>query len=169
MRGFTLVELLVVIAIIGILSTIVVVSLVRARAVGKNISAQADISAIRNAITLLLEDTGKWPNGCPSDGVSNPEVNINDAQAGIVNQPTVGDQGDGCEWTAEDVAAWSGPYIVNTLTDAWGNAYYFDPDYIGYANCGSKTTQDERPVIVSFGANGEGLNDYDCDDIFLAL
>lgn len=169
MRGFTLVELLIVIAIIGILSTIAVVSLVRSRATAKEFTTHADIVAIQNALTLLVEDTGKWPNGCPPDGVSDSEVDINDAQAGIVDQPAVGDQGGGCEWTAEDVAAWRGPYIVNALTDAWGNAYYFDPDYNAYAGCGSKTTQGKRPVIVSFGANGEGVNDYDCDDIFLAL
>lgn len=168
-QGFTLIEILVVIAIIGVLSTLAVISMMRARALGKEAAAQADMSTIRIAITLLLEDTGKWPNGCDPDGASNPEVNINDAQAGIVSQPTVGDQGDGCEWTAEDVAAWDGPYIVDTLNDAWGNAFWFDPDYTGYANCGSKATQNERAVVVSFGENGVGLNDYDCDDIFLAL
>lgn len=168
-HGFTLVELLVVIAIIGLLSTLAIVSLVRARKSGKEVASRAEMSTIRTAITLLIEDTGKWPNGCATDGISNPEVNINDAQAGIVMQPTVGDQGDGCEWTADDVAAWNGPYIVDTLTDSWGNPYYFDPDFTAYANCGSETTLGELPVILSFGENGVGLNAYDCDDLFLAL
>lgn len=169
MRGFTIVELLVVIASVAVLLIIAVVSLVRSRAAAKEFVVHADIVAIQNAITLLIEDTGKWPNGCPPNGVSNSEVDINNTQAGIVNQPLVGDQGDGCEWTAEDVVAWGGPYIVNTLTDAWGNAYYFDPDYNAYAGCSSKTTQANTPVIVSFGPNGAGVNDYDCDDIFLLL
>ena len=168
-HGFTLLEILVVIGIIAVLATLAVLSMMRARAIGKETATQADISSIQIAITLLIEDTEKWPNGCDPNTVSNPEVNINDAQAGIVSQPTVGDQGDGCEWTAEDVAAWGGPYIVDTLNDAWGNAFYFDPDYTAYANCGSETTMDERPVVLSFGENGTGVNAYDCDDIFLAL
>ena len=28
---------------------------------------------------------------------------------------------------------------------------------------------DERPVIVSFGVNGVGVNAYDCDDLFMSL
>jgi len=168
-KGFSLVELLVVIAIIGLLSTLAVVSMIRARAAGKEAKAKGDLSQIRTAITLLQEATGKWPNGCPPDQSSNPEVDINNAQAGITSQPSVGDQGDGCEWTADDITKWDGPYMTGTYADPWGQHYYFDPDYRGYENCGSKTTLAEVPSIVSFGPNGTGLNVYDCDDIFLAL
>lgn len=167
--GFSLVELLVVIAIIGVLSSIGVVAMLRARAMGREAKAKGDIAQIRTAVALLEEATGKLPNGCPPDNASNPEVDINDAQAGITTQPSVGDQGDGCTWTAEDIAKWHGPYMSGVYSDPWGQHYYFDPDYTAYANCGSKTTLPEVPAVISFGPNGVGLNVYDCDDLFLTL
>ena len=89
-------------------------------------------------------------------------------QAGLLTAPAVGDQGDGCFWSAADVASWDGPYILFG-EDPWGGEYYFDPDYTPWDNCDSKDDLAERPVIVSFGPNGVGLNVYDCDDIWLAL
>lgn len=167
-RGFTLIELLVAIAIIGILTTIAVVAMTRARSLAKETKAKADLREIRTAINMLVADTGKWPNGCRVDMISNPEVNLSAAQAGLVQVPTVGDQGDGCFWTSTDVASWRGPY-VNLVTDPWGNNYYFDPDYTGYTNCSTKEDLPEMPTIVSFGPNEQRLNGYDCDDLFLTL
>lgn len=60
--GFTLIELLVVVAIIGLLASIVMVSIggVRQKAmVSKTVS---DVKAIRQAAVLYYEDTGSWPS-----------------------------------------------------------------------------------------------------------
>ena len=166
--GFSLVELLVVIAIIGILSSLATVAVFQARDKAKLARAKGDVRQLVTAIQLLSADTGKWPNGCPVEAVSNPEINLTSAQAGIVATPTVGNQGGGCTWTAGDIGRWGGPYM-QIVEDPWGNNYYFDPDFTGYANCGSETTQAEAPVVLSFGPNGAGLNDYDCDDIWAVL
>jgi len=166
--GFTLIELLVVIAIIGILSTIAVVSMVRARASAKEAKAKGDIDAIRTAVSLLEDATGKWPNGCPPNATANPEVYVDGAQAGLESAPTVGDQGNGCVWTAQDVANWKGPYVT-VAKDPWDTSYYFDPDYTPYANCGSQTARPETVAVLSFGPNKAGPNAYDCDDIFIEI
>lgn len=176
--GFTLIELLVVIAIIGILSTLAIVALNVARGKARVARAQADVRSFRNAVALLEADVGKWPHGCPIGQNPTPEVALNGAQAGFLTRPTIDDQGDGCEWTEEDVGNgvntfgnWKGPY-VDRVIDPWGNAYWFDPDYYPYQGCASIPDQSVAAVILSFGptwTGSDGLNDYDCDDIFLKL
>jgi prepilin-type N-terminal cleavage/methylation domain-containing protein len=167
--GFTLIELLVVIAIIGILSTLAVTALNVARQKSHIARAQADLRSLRNAVALLESDTGKWPNGCPSEEVTNPEVDLSTTQAGLIPSPIVGNQGNGCEWVQADINKWDGPY-VDRAVDPWGNHYYFDPDYTPYSGNGCAIADGAvAPVVLSFGPNGTGLNAYDCDDIFLEM
>ncbi len=175
--GFTLIELLVVIAIIGILASTVLASLNAAREKAKIAKVNSELKSLRTAIALLEDDTGKWPNGCPPATVSNPEVLLNSAQAGISQAITVNDNGGGCEWVAGDILEWKGPYAP-TAIDSWGNSYIFDPDYQPYANCASKPANEKYPAIPEFVAvlstgptktNLNGINDYDCDDIFFQI
>ncbi len=169
-KGFTLIELLVVVAIIGLLSTLAVVAVSSAREKAKTARVQGDLKQLRTAIQMLENDTGKWPNGCASGQTANPEVYLDTQQAGINQQPVAGDQGDGCVWTAYDLINWSGPYINTTnIQDPWGNSYVFDPDYRAYENCAELAEEPNAVVIFSFGPNKEGLNVYDCDDIFVKL
>lgn len=158
-----------VISIIGLLSTLAIVTMGRAREAAKEAKTRDTLAKIRTAILLLEQDTEKWPNGCPPWSIRNPEVDLSTAQAGLVAQPSVGDQGDGCQWTSQAVARWDGPYLQELPNDTWGNPYYFDPDYTPYQGCAGETTQGESAVILSFGPNGTGLNDYDCDDLFIKL
>jgi prepilin-type N-terminal cleavage/methylation domain-containing protein len=60
-RGFTLIELLVVIAIIGILSSVVLVSLNTARSKGKDARIQTEVSQIRAALETSYNGTA-YPN-----------------------------------------------------------------------------------------------------------
>jgi type II secretion system protein G len=60
-KGFTLIELLVVIAIIGILASIVMVSLSSAKAKSRDARRQADIKSIQLALSLYYNDNGMYP------------------------------------------------------------------------------------------------------------
>lgn len=60
-RGFTLIELLVVIAIIGILSSVVLVSLGGARVKARDSKRIADLSSVQQAIELYNSDNGYYP------------------------------------------------------------------------------------------------------------
>jgi prepilin-type N-terminal cleavage/methylation domain-containing protein len=60
--GFTLVELLVVIAIIGLLASIVLVSLNRARAKARDAKRLSDINQMITAIELYYSDNNAYPS-----------------------------------------------------------------------------------------------------------
>lgn len=59
--GFTLIELLIVIAIIGLLSTIAVTALSRARVKARNAVRFADLNTISKALQLFYDKTGTMP------------------------------------------------------------------------------------------------------------
>ena len=56
---------------------------------------------------------------------------------------------------------WKGPYYKGQFKDPWGNYYWLDEDYtLG----GTVVT-----AVGSYGPNGEGLNNYDDDDIVVVI
>lgn len=169
-RGFTLIELLVVIAIISLLGSVVTATLSGTREDARKVTARAELNSLHNAIQLLVNDTGKYPNGCQPGRYSNPEIRLSAPNAGLVSEPTVGNQGTGCVWTSRDIQRWDGPYVDSeNITDPWGNSYWYDPDYLPYRECSEKPNEPGTVVIFSFGPNEVGVNQYDCDDIYLPI
>jgi prepilin-type N-terminal cleavage/methylation domain-containing protein len=61
-RGFTLIELLVVIAIIGLLASIISVSLQSARAKGRDGKRVSDIRTLQLSLEEYYNDNGQYPN-----------------------------------------------------------------------------------------------------------
>jgi len=71
-RGFTLIELLVVIAIIGVLSSVILVSLNTARARARDAEVRTELAQIRTAIQLYYTQNGSMPpNIYPTNYCSN--------------------------------------------------------------------------------------------------
>ncbi|MDD5145533.1 MAG: type II secretion system protein [Candidatus Pacebacteria bacterium] len=68
-KAFTLIELLVVIAIIGILSAIVVISVMDARNDAKNKRMLVELNQIRSIAELIMGDSGSYSDLC--DGTDN--------------------------------------------------------------------------------------------------
>lgn len=63
-KSFTLIELPVVIAIIGLLSTIVLVSVGSVRAKGRDAKRIADLKALQQAVEMYQVENGSYPLGC---------------------------------------------------------------------------------------------------------
>jgi prepilin-type N-terminal cleavage/methylation domain-containing protein len=62
-KGFTLVELLIVIAIVGLLSTLIVISVSDSRTKSYDTRRLADINDLQKALTLYEADFERFPDG----------------------------------------------------------------------------------------------------------
>lgn len=162
--GFTLIEILIVIGIISILISMGTVAYNSAENKARIGAAKRDLHELRVAIEQLKIDTGKWPNGCPTTGVANPEVlNLSTSVAGLLSAPPVGVVQAPCEWTSSDVSRWRGPYIDNISLDPWGRNYVFDPDYWGRTGPpGCPSLLSDGVAVASWGKDGV---QYNCDDV----
>jgi type II secretion system protein G len=60
-KGFTLIELLVVVAIIGLLSSVVLISLNTARSKARDAKRLADVRQVATALETYYNDNGKYP------------------------------------------------------------------------------------------------------------
>jgi len=82
-KGFTLIELLVVIAIIGLLASIVLVSLNSARKKARDTKRLSDFRQIRTALEMYYDDNQSYP------GVDNQWFDINACDGAYTDLSTV--------------------------------------------------------------------------------
>lgn len=75
MRGFTLIELLVVISIIGMLASVVLVSLQGARNKAKEIKFLAGLNQLKSALELYRLDNNRYPGGPLTPGQATQDGN----------------------------------------------------------------------------------------------
>ncbi|MBU0546602.1 prepilin-type N-terminal cleavage/methylation domain-containing protein [Patescibacteria group bacterium] len=137
-KAFTLIELLVVIAIIGMLSSIVLVSVNSSREKAKIAKAQDMVNSLYKIILMnYQESNGTSPSPSNTDIGTGCSYWSPGTIVGFVNN------------TGDYYANWLGPWVGDVPKDPWGNCYSID----GPINescpgdpCGSK--------ICSAGTNG---------------
>jgi prepilin-type N-terminal cleavage/methylation domain-containing protein len=86
-KGFTLIELLVVIAIIGILASIVLVSLNSARGKSGDVAVKANLKTIQTQAEVIYDNLGNYSTICTTDAVASQALKA--AAATISSTATV--------------------------------------------------------------------------------
>lgn len=171
-RGFTLIEVLVAIAIIGVIATVVTVSLNAARGKGKISAAKSQLAQIYRGLAEMSLDTSQWPGHQPYDSVcvNNPPTSTcpSDNEIWDLNAPSAG-----LVATDGTYPGWNGPYVKALSLDPWGQPYFLDTDYsvrdVDEKPCAGSTSCHDVAVVGSFGPNGVGRNNYDSDDLILII
>lgn len=115
-----MIELLVVIAIIGILASIVLVSLGAARNKARDVAIKADLSSLRAAAELFAMPTESYLNFSTSPDATR-------ANAGVVANGVTG----GIIWGANSINTWVACAQLRSTTD------YFCVDSTGNAKTGA--------------------------------
>ncbi|HEV7449336.1 MAG TPA: type II secretion system protein [Candidatus Paceibacterota bacterium] len=122
-KGFTLIELLVVIAIIGILASIVLVSLNGARAKGRDAKRVADLQQFARAVALSTKaDSAVAFVGCVTSGTF----------ARNCTDPNMGGAADPSGATGAVAAGVTSTYTAGDYTITAASAYASDPTFIDW-------------------------------------
>ena len=143
-EGFTLVELLVVIAIIGLLSSIILVAVSKARQTAKQATAVANIKEMQKALEIYITDVGFYPpdvnrgwdpglaKALPYDTTGSGQdcaTNMASCICGTYLSCTAGGPPPGLTntWTTSAQNNWRGPYIIKwPQSTPWGGVYDYN-------------------------------------------
>lgn len=141
-KGFTLIELLVVIAIVGLLSTVVMASLNKARAKSRDSRKMADFRQIQNALEQYFDTNGYYPYTI--------DCSVAGESGWVYDNNTTGYTPDGIVKTWTDLETLLAPYIKLPKTPGAGS--------YGYG-----ATQKDYKIMVSLETdNDKMLNDNGC-------
>lgn len=114
-KGFTLIELLVVIAIIGILASIVLVSLSGARNKAKDAKIKSDLGQVRSISEMINSDAGNYSFVCGSATTLNTAHTTYGGQLTNINADILGAGG------AITCNAAANAYCVSSTLPGGGN------------------------------------------------
>ncbi len=157
-RGFTLIELLVVISILGILSSIVLASIVGARESAKVVQAGLTQHALSTAVELYYLDIGFYPPDLPrgwDPGFMHPLPYNPDTDTHAAVDSVACDHCGGPGWEAIVQARWRGPYMESwPQYTPWGGKY----DY-NYWPAGATRGPCTVPPGIYVGVQGDYTND----------
>ena len=120
-RGFTLIELLVVIAIIGVLSSVVLVSLNTARYKANDAKRRSDLQSLQTALEIYYNTHGAYPStGGAWYGVSSP------ASIQSANNWIPGLVADGDISSLPEDPAYPSPQTTSPCNSNWPAMYLYN-------------------------------------------